>query len=350
MNMASKSGRVLITGGAGYIGTIASKHFLEAGYNVTILDTFYWGKKPLEEIFSKVKLIQKDIRDVSFKDLKNFSVIVHAAGLSNDPMANFNPAANFQINTDATIRLAIMAKKVGIPKFIFASSASIYDQEGVSGINIQDETSKVSPKAAYSLSKYRAEKELIALKSNDFHPVIFRQGTVYGFSPRMRYDLVVNTMVKDALYKKEIKVLCKGQQWRPLVEVNDVAMAYIVASLKDPKIVSGQTFNLVYKNYKILNLATIVKKALKKHANLNVRVIVDLQDRKDRSYKISSEKTQKILNWQPKISVEQSVVEMLKQIKDEYTRFLHPRFYNIEWMMTLIEVESTIKNIKKIFR
>lgn len=348
--MRSKNGRVLITGGAGYIGAVASKHFLKAGYDVTIIDTFYWGKKPLEEILSKVTLIQKDIRDVSFKDLKNFSTIVHTAGLSNDPMANFNPEANFQVNTDATIRIASMAKKIGITKFIFASSASIYDQEGVSGKNIQDETSKVSPKAAYSLSKYKAEEALISLKSNDFHPIIFRQGTVYGFSPRMRYDLVVNTMVKDALYKKEIKVFCKGQQWRPLVEVNDVALAYIVASQKENNLVSGQIFNLVYKNYKILNLATIVKKALKKHANLNVRVIVDYQDRKDRSYKISSEKTQKILNWQPQISVEQSVVEMLKQIKDEFTSFLHPRFYNIEWMTTLIEVEKTIKNVKKIFR
>lgn len=348
--MTSKKGKVLITGGGGFIGAIATKHFVEVGYNVSILDTFYWGKKPLKEFFSKVKLIQKDIRDVSFKDLNNFSVIVHAAGLSNDPMANFNPQANFQVNTDATIRLATMAKKVGVPKFIFASSASIYDKVGVSGKNIQDETSKVSPKAAYSLSKYKAEKGLAALRSNDFHPVIFRQGTVYGFSPRMRYDLVVNTMVKDALYKKEIKVLCKGQQWRPLIDVNDVAQAYIIACEKEPKIISGQTFNLVYKNYRILNLASIIKKTLKKHANLNVKIIVDYQGRKDRSYKISNEKTQKILNWQPKISVEESVVEMIKQIKGEFTGFLHPRFYNIEWMMTLIEVENTIKNVKKIFR
>lgn len=348
--MANKKEKVLITGGGGYIGVIAVKHFIEAGFDVTVLDTFYWGKKPLEGNLRKIKLIQKDIRDVNQTDLKNYSVIVHTAGLSNDPMANFNPKANFQVNTQATADLAALAKKAGVQKFIFASSASIYDIEGQSGKNLQDESSVVSPKAAYSLSKYQAEKKLIALKDRNFHPVIFRQGTVYGFSPRMRYDLVVNTMVKDALYKQEIKVLCRGEQWRPLVDVNDVVGAYLIACEKDPELISGQIFNLVYKNYKMLELALAVKKSLKKHANLNIKVIVDNQDRKDRSYRISDEKTKKILKWQPKISVEQSVANMLVQIKDEFTSFLHPRFYNIEWMMTLIEAHDIIKRTKKIFR
>lgn len=348
--MANKKGKVLITGGGGYIGAVATRHFVEAGFGVIVLDTFYWGKKHLEEYYPKVKLIQKDIRDISLKDLKGFSVIIHTAGLSNDPMANFNPKANFEINTKATVNLASLAKKAGVQKFIFASSASVYDIEGVSGKMTQDETSKVFPKAAYSLSKHQAEKKLVALKDKNFQPVIFRQGTVYGFSPRMRYDLVVNTMVKDALSKKEIMVLCKGEQWRPLVDVNDVAQAYIIACEKEPHVISGQIFNLVYKNYKMLNLASIVKRTLKKHADLNVKIIVDNQIRKDRSYKISDEKTKKLLNWQPKISVEESIVDMLKQIKQEFKNFHHPRFYNIEWMMTLIEAEQTIKNVKKIFR
>lgn len=347
--MSGKREKILITGGGGYIGAVAAKHFIEAGFDVTILDTFYWGKKHLEESYSKVRLIQKDIRDISLKNLRNFSVIIHAAGLSNDPMANFNPKANFEINTKATANLASLAKKTGVQKFIFASSASIYDTEGFSGKTIQDEKSKVSPKAAYSLSKYQAEKKLLDLQDKNFHPIIFRQGTVYGFSPRMRYDLVVNTMVKDALYKKEIRVFCKGEQWRPLVDVNDVAQAYIIACISDPQIISGQIFNLVYKNYKILDLAKIIKSVFKKHANLNVKIIVEMEDRKDRSYKISDEKTRKILNWKPKIPVEESIVEMLQNIKGDYTNFLHPRYYNIEWMMTLIELEQTIKKVKKIF-
>lgn len=349
-NMGVKKRRVLITGGGGYIGAIATDHFIKSGYDVTVLDAFYWGFKPLEKNLSKIKIIQKDIRDVNLNDFKNFSAVVHTAGLSNDPMANFNPRANFQVNTEATAAIAALAKRAGVKKFIFASSASIYDMDGVSGKTIQSEKSKVSPKAAYSLSKFKAEKALLALKSSEFNPVIFRQGTVYGFSPRMRYDLVVNTMVKDALYKKEIKVFCKGEQWRPLVEVNDVAKAYILACEKAPEIVSGQIFNIVYKNYKMLDLATIVKKVLKKHTNLNVKIIVDDGKRKDRSYKISDEKSTKMLGWQPSISVEQSIVEMLGKIKDEFTGFLHPRFYNIEWMKTLIEAENTIKKVKKIFR
>ncbi len=347
--MANKKKKVLITGGGGYIGVITTRHFIDAGFDVTVLDTFYWGQKLLEFYLPKIKLSQKDIRDVNLSDLKNYSVVVHTAGLSNDPMANFNPKANFEINTEATVNLAVLAKKAGIQKFIFASSASIYDIEGESGGAIQDESSKVSPKSAYSLSKYEAEKKLIALKDNNFHPVIFRQGTVYGFSPRMRYDLVVNTMVKDALYKKEIKVFCKGEQWRPLVEVNDVAQAYIIACYSDPRIISGQIFNLVYKNYKMLDLAKIIKSVLKKQANLNVKIIVDMEDRKDRSYQISDEKTAKILKWKPKIPVEESITEMLKNIKGDYTNFLHPRYYNIEWMMTLIETSSILKKAKRIF-
>ena len=228
-----------------------------------------------------------------------------------------------------------MCQRAGIGKFIYASSASIYYQEPVNN-GLQDEKSPVNPKAAYSLSKYLAEDQLLKMVNTSFCPIIFRQGTVFGFSPKMRYDLVVNTMVKDALATGKITVLCRGKQWRPLVDVRNVARAYILALCAPEEKIRGQIFNLVYKNYQILPLAKIVKKALEKVTNSNIKIEVDNSDRKDRSYRISGSKIKKVLDWQPTISVEDSISEMVKNIeKWDFKDFTNPRYFNIEWMKLL---------------
>lgn len=345
-----KREHILLTGGGGYIGAVTAEKLLEQNYDVTILDTFYWGFHPIEKILPKIKIIQTDIREVNSKHLKGISAIIHAAGLSNDPMANFNPKANYEINTKATIKLARLAKKAGVKRFIFASSASIYDKKDLSATYIQNESSKVFPKAAYSVSKLKAEKALLKLASKNFCLTIFRQGTVYGFSPKMRYDLVVNTMLKDALQSGKIKVLCKGRQWRPLIDVQDVASAYITAIQAEPGKINGQVFNLVYKNYKIGEVANLIKKTLKKHKNMKLVLEITNSNRVDRSYQISGEKIIELLNWRPKISVEESIIDMLGKLKGDYLNFSHPRFYNIEWMKMLIEIEGSLKKVKKVFQ
>lgn len=340
---------ILVTGAGGYIGAVAVGELLKNGYSLRALDTFYWGLDVLQMYSGKIEIIRADIRNIKASVLKGVMAVIHAAGLSNDPMADFNPKANFEINTKATIRFAKLCKENSVNKFIFASSASIYDR--INGANIfQDENTRVNPKAAYSLSKFKAEREILKLKDTNFCPVIFRQGTVYGYSPRLRYDLVVNTMVKDALMSKVINVFCNGEQWRPLIDVKDVAGAYIKAIKHPSSDISGQVFNLLYKNYRILELAKVVKKVLKEKFNINIKVVIDTAPKIGRNYKITSEKLYSYFEWKPKYSVEASVENLVKQIiRNNNTVFTHPRYYNIEWMKLLVETNQIISSTGKIF-
>lgn len=349
-NQNYADGKILVTGGGGYIGVVLTEELLKKGYAVRILDTFYWGFKPLEHFKDKIEIVQSDIRSIGKEALKNVCAVVHQAGLSNDPMAEFNPKANFKINTEATKRFAKLCKENGIKRFAFASSASIYDKGLLAEDIPQDENTKVMPKAAYSVSKYKAEKALLKLADKDFCPVIFRIGTVYGFSPRMRYDLVVNSMLKNALLFNKIGVFCSGEQWRPLVDVHDVVQAHILAIEAPEEKVCGQIFNLVFENYRILELAHRIRKALREVKGLNPEIEVDYSARKDRSYRISGKKIKKVLGWEPKISVEESVTSMIKKIEEYgYTDFMHPRYYNIEWMKLLNELRQLQKKMKRIF-
>lgn len=340
---------VLLTGGGGYIGAVAAEEFVKEGFNVSVLDAFYWGKEPLEHLKGKIQIQKGDIRNVGPQALKGVWAVVHMAGLSNDPMAEFAPRANFNINTKATIRLAKLCRAQGIRKFIFASSASIYYNGVTSNPQIQNEQSPVAPKAAYSLSKRLAEIGLLALKTKSFCPVIFRQGTVFGYSPKMRYDLVVNTMLKDALSKNKITVTGGGRQYRPLVDVRDVAQAYLVALAAPEQIVSGQIFNLSYDNYHIADLARLVKKAIESKLKVKLKLEIANSRKKDRSYRISTEKIRKVLGWTPTISVEKSIANMISKLKSNNANYNHPKFYNIEWMKLLVDIEKTLKGLKRIF-
>ncbi len=343
-------GKVLVTGGGGYLGTVVVEELLNKGYAVRVVDSFYWGKEPLKKFIDKIEVIQADIRDVGKEVLVGVDAVIHQAGLSNDPMAEFNPEANYEINTLATKRFAKLCKDAGVARFTFASSASIYDKGLLAEDVLQDETAKVAPKAAYSLSKYLAEKELLKLADKKFCPVIFRQGTVYGFSPRMRYDLVVNTMLKNALMNNRIDVFCGGEQWRPLIDIHDVAMAHIIAIEVPKEKVCGQIFNLVYKNYRVLELAHWIRKGLRELRNLDPKIEVDYSLRKDRSYRILGEKIRRVLNWEPKISVEESIKNMIGKIEAYgYTDYLNPRYYNIEWMKVLDQASQLQKKLKRIF-
>lgn len=350
MDNRTENEKVLITGGGGYIGVVLAEELLNKGYAVKLLDTFYWGFDPIKHIQDKVEIVQSDIRDINPKILKGVSSVIHMAGLSNDPMAEFSPEANYEINTVATKKFAVLCKKNKIKRFTFGSSASIYDIGLLKEDLIQTEETPVFPKAAYSLSKYNAERELLKLAGRDFCPVIMRQGTVYGFSPRMRYDLVVNTMLKSALLTGKIQVNCGGEQWRPLVDIRDVALAHIVAIEAPEEKVRGQIFNVVYKNYRVLELAHWIQKALRETKGINPEIVVDYSTRIDRSYRISGSKLKKTLWWEPRISVEESIKNMITNIeKCGFTDYMHPKYYNIEWMKLLSENLILFKKLRRIF-
>jgi nucleoside-diphosphate-sugar epimerase len=343
--------KVLLVGGAGYVGSILARELLHSGYAVRILDRMYFGDQGVSEIRDKVELVEGDMRTVGPGILNDIHAVINVGGLSNDPTAEYNPQANHEMNTVATKKIADLCKKNGISRYILASSCSIYDTgEGSSNRDaIQDETSQVSPKSVYSKSKFEAERLLLQMVDDDFCPVILRKGTIYGFSPRMRYDLVINTFVKDALSKKTLTLFGGGQMWRPLVDIKDVARAYITAMEAPEEKVRGEIFNVCFQNFLIADLADRIKETLS-FMGLEVTIKHEQSNRPVRNYRVDAQKIERVLGFKPKITVEESVKDMVEKIqKYNYTDFESPRYYNIRWMQLLEEAQKIIKVTGSVF-
>ena len=339
---------ILVTGGAGYIGCIAVRQLLDKGEAVRVYDKLYFGDEGLAEVRDKIELVQGDIRTFDAAVLDGCDAVIHLAGLSNDPTAEFNPKANEEINTHGTEVVAKACKAAGIKRFVNASTCSIYDLGFYAPDFLRDEESEVKPRAAYAVSNHEAERILLELADDRFCPVILRQGTVYGWSPRMRYDLVVNTFVRDAIGKGTLTVHAGGEMWRPLVDVTDLCRVYIACVEAPDDKVHGKIFNVVGKNYRILELAHWVREALKPVKKVEIEV--DYTTYKTRSYRVSGERIQSVLGVKPLVGVKDSVEHMLRQL-EEYKQMdlYNPRYYNIEWMTLLSDMERTLKRIGGVF-
>ena len=339
---------ILVTGGAGYIGCVLVRELLNKGETVRVFDKLFFGEEGLADFRDRIEVVHGDVRAIDEESFAGVDAVIHLAGLSNDPTAEYNPRANYEMNMIATERLARMSKKLGVKRFTFASTCSIYDKGLFSEDLLLDETAEVAPRAAYAVSNYDAEKILLQMADNDFCPVILRQGTVYGYSPRMRYDLVVNTFVKDAFSKGFLTVFGGGEMWRPLVDVLDVAKAHICAIEAAEDKVNGEIFNLSHKNYRILELAHWVKDALSD--TKEVAINVDYSPLKGRSYRVSTAKIDAQLGFRAGISVRESVTDMVKQIHaHSQTDFLNPVYYNTQWMTMLDRMEKTIRQVGSVF-
>ncbi len=343
--------KILLVGGAGYIGSVLAHELLERGYAVRILDRMYFGDQGLADIRDRVEVVVADMRTPPAYALDNVEAVVNIAGLSNDPTAEYNPAANYAMNTTASVTLARECMQRGVRRYIYASSCSIYDY-GVLDQNqdlILDETAAVNPRAAYSSSKFAAEKELLPLASDKFCVSVLRKGTLFGFSPRMRYDLVVNTFVKDALSKGEMRLHYGGEMWRPLVEIRDAARAYIALIQAESEAVNGQIFNLVYGNMRISELALRIREVLRE-LDVKVEVKADYAYKGVRNYRVTGEKLYRVLNFRPKVSVEESVRNLVQEIRrSRYTDFENPRYYNIAWMRLLEEANKIVQITGSVF-
>lgn len=339
--------KVLVVGGAGYVGCVLIEELLAKGYSVRVLDRLFFGRAPADGFLDRVELIQEDMRDLDASHMADCGAVINIGGLSNDPTAEFNPRANEELNTVASIRVAEIARQAGVERLIFASTCSIYDRgvgEEVRDV-LLDEDSEVRPRAAYATSKLAAELAILPLADETFAPVSFRKGTIFGFSPRMRYDLVVNAFVKDALSTGKLSVHYGGAMWRPLIDVKDVARAYVMALESDADLVRGQVFNLAAGNFRISELALQTQAALRE-LGVDVELDVDYSYRLVRSYRVSGEKIDRVLGFRPRVTLEESIGHMVEEIdRRGYTDFSHPRYYNIEWMK-LLEEAVTIATTK----
>lgn len=327
--------KVLVTGGAGYIGVVLCEQLLNAGHHVRVLDRLYWGRAPLRQFADRIEVVQADVRDVPAEVFDGIDAVAHLAGLSNDPTAEYNPKANWEMNATATEQLAHACKKYGIKRLTFGSSASIYD--GL-GDDIFDETAAVSPRGAYSCSKHAAEAALLEAAGKDFAPVILRQGTVYGYSARMRLDLVVNTFIKDALLRGALYLHGGGWMYRPLVDITDVAAAHVRCLEAPAELVGGEIFNVVHDNFQIRELAMLVTGSLSligRHARLENAPVPAI----NRNYRCSNRKLQDRIGFSPSVTVLESIEKIISNLPvDDPTQLSHPRYYNIGWMTLLDEV------------
>jgi nucleoside-diphosphate-sugar epimerase len=338
-NAPNAGQRILVAGGAGYIGSVLVRKLLRRGYRVRILDRLYFGEESLAEIRDDIELIVADVRDIPESAFEGVDGVINLSGLSNDPTAEFNPEANWQMNALATENLGRECVARGIERYVFASSCSLYD-----GLppGMHTEQANVTPRAAYATSKRYGEERLLELVDKGLCPVILRNGTVYGWSPRMRFDLVVNTFVKDALLSGELKLHGGGWMWRPLVDICDCADAMIAAFEAPAEKVRGEIFNVVHSNYQIRELAMIVAGSVQLTGHtVTLGEVPSLQ--LTRNYECANAKLSMTLGFIPRRSVLEAVTDMLGHIDPaDLVSLTDPRAYNIRWLELLHEIKPTV--------
>ena len=254
---------VLVTGDRGYIGSVLTSLLIDDGYFVKGIDSNYFFDCSLTPIKEKYPTLKKDIRDITLDELEKIDSIVHLAGLSNDPLGELSPGLTEEINRDATISLAKLAKEAGVKRFVYASSQSMY---GISKANeeLDEDESDKNPITSYAKTKWEAELEIKKLANDNFTIVCFRPSTVFGVSPRLRSDIVFNNLVACAYTTGKIEIKSDGTPWRPVVHIKDVCNAFI-AGLKAPKsLINGRSYNVGINNgnYTVRDLAEAASKSV----------------------------------------------------------------------------------------
>ena len=305
--------RVLVTGHDGYIGSVLLKMMKERGHHVTGLDTFFFEGYTLSEPLQPDRVIRKDIRSITPGDMDGVEAVVHLAGLSNDPMGDINPACTYNINADATMVIGAAAKAAGVPRFVFASSCSIYG--AASPEDVLDENAEFNPVTPYGESKVRSEATLSSLADDTFSPVFLRNATAYGASPKLRADIMVNSLVGYAFLSGEVLIKSDGTPWRPLVHVQDISQA-VIAALEAPKeLVHDRPFNIgrTTENHQVRDVAEHVARIVP-----NSRIVYEPGGGPDkRCYRVDFSRAETGLpGFEPTWTVPAGIEELLSFYRD----------------------------------
>lgn len=334
---------VLVTGDRGYIGSVLVPLLLSKKYNVIGLDASYFGEGLKKS--PNYTPVTKDIRKVQKKDLKGVDALIHLSALSNDPMGELDKKLTEDINLTTTLRVAKICKQLGVKRFIFSSSCSVY---GIAKSDIVSEKSKVNPLTAYAKSKYLVEQGLKKLADKNFCVGLMRNSTVYGYSPKFRDDLVVNNLVTSALALGKIRVLSDGSPWRPLIDVRDLARAFALFLETDPKKINGEVINIGFtdSNYRVKDLVSKVKEELP-HCDIEY---TNEHGADTRSYKVDFSKFNRLFpdfkqEWSLSRSIHDLVVNLRKQNYGQ-KEFSSKKYTRLNVLKNLIE---TGKLTKKLF-
>jgi nucleoside-diphosphate-sugar epimerase len=343
---------ILVTGGAGYIGSLLVRELMAVGETVRVIDTDWFGNS--FDDHERLELVKADLRYCDPAYFEGVNAVVHLAGLSNDPTADFAPDLNNGSNVLATRRLAqAVARRAEQEqreiRFLFASTCSVYYTPSKAGdVNVQQMTEQlpVAPTANYSKTKRLAEIELLRVAERQplFCPTILRKGTIFGLAPRMRFDLVVNVFVLHAWRKRLLTVHGSGEVWRPLLHIRDAVDAYLHLLWAPTEKTRGETFNLVHKNYRVLELAHWVAEILEQHRGVEVQVKRDRSKGDSlRSYYVDGEKITKALGFRPDRGVAEATLEMWDALeRGEFGAEPENdlRYFNIRWLKETITKEG----------
>ena len=302
---------ILITGGAGYVGSVLVKKLVNLNYDVRVIDSLVFGNDGISSLINdgKIQFFNLDIRETEkiSSVIQDVDCVVHLAAIVGEPLCKKIPDAAKQINEFATKNLVNICKSKNVNRFIFASTCSNYG----SSENIVDESSPVMPLSLYSECKVNSEKFILERNDENFNSCVLRFATAHGLSPRMRFDLLVQEFIRDAIVDKKISIF-GADFWRPLVHVEDMAEACISAINAPLELISGQTYNVGHdnENYTKIELAEIIKEFI---TDVEIEIIESKKD--PRNYKVSFEKIKNSLNFKPKFNVRDSVIEILKNIE-----------------------------------
>jgi len=331
--------KIMVTGAGGYIGTQLVKDLVEKGYEVTAVDRFFFGKETLKDFYdnTKVRILQKDIRDLKPSDFHGHYAVCDLACLSNDPAGEIDPELTIKINRDGRIHVATMAKKAKVEKYIISSSCSVYG----TGNNLKiTETSSTNPLSTYAKSTFEAEQHTLSMSDNNFSVSSLRNATVFGLSTRMRFDLVVNLMTLTAFKKGRILVMGGGKQWRPLIHVSDVSRAFMKIIDNPRSKVSQQIFNIGIDNYQVKEIAYMVREVI--GTNIEIEIAPDDADKRD--YNVSFKKAEELLEFRGLVNINEGISEVYKALKSGKVD-TGPKTVTVQWYQNILNAKKLLDEV-----
>lgn len=337
--------RVLVTGHDGYIGSVLVPILREAGHEVVGLDTGLFADCVIGPAPEEVKTLRVDLRDVEPEHVTGFDAVIHLAALCNDPLGNINPDLTYDVNHRSTLRLARAAKSAGVPRFLFSSSCSLYGK-GEDDTPL-DESAGFNPVTPYGESKILSEQGLLELADDDFSPTFLRNSTAYGFSPRLRGDLVVNDFAAHALLTGQVVLLSDGMAWRPLIHIEDISAAFLALMEVDRDRVHARAYNIgrTSENYLIRDVATIVAEMTDSEPTFAEGAGADL-----RNYRVTCDLIEReIPEFQPKWNVKLGVEQLLENYQrhgltiEQFKSETHQRIKRIKALMAAGKLDDNLR-------
>lgn len=333
--------KILVTGGAGYIGSALVPELLQRGYAVKVFDNLSFGDFGLADVKDKIEIVEGDVKDPPTNLMDGIYGVIHLAGLSTEPTSYTNPRNTDLVNHLGTEYIAKLAKAAHANRFVFASSCSVYFTYDTPLIPpLFKEGDRVNSISPYSLSKRAAEEALIELTDADFRPTILRKGTLYGFAPKMRYDLVFNSFTKDAYKSGRINVHAGGDIYRPILDIKDAVAAYIAGLELPIGHVGGQIFNVSHANCRIGDFATEFKGMIKDIGGKDIDVEIQPVGI-TRNYQADNTKYMTVFNHREERPIKDAVKEVWDKIAGGHD-VDDIRYYTDKWYQAIAQKKATL--------